>query len=51
MSIRPSVEQVVDAACAFGQEDDITILSIKRVKAPIESELSLSAMPTGGESF
>jgi hypothetical protein len=50
MSIRPSVEQVVDAACAFGQEDDITVLSLTRVKAPIESELSLSAMPTGGES-
>ncbi|HZD75964.1 MAG TPA: SpoIIE family protein phosphatase [Acidobacteriaceae bacterium] len=33
MSRRPSVQQIVDTACAFGQEDDITVLSIKRLPA------------------
>jgi serine phosphatase RsbU (regulator of sigma subunit) len=31
MAKRPSVQQIVDTACAFGQEDDITVLSIQRV--------------------
>ena len=25
------MQQIVDTACAFGQEDDITVLSIKRL--------------------
>jgi serine phosphatase RsbU (regulator of sigma subunit) len=31
MGAQPSVQQVVDAACSFGQDDDITVLSVKRV--------------------
>jgi hypothetical protein len=31
MEAQPSVQQVVDAACSFGQEDDMTVLSVKRV--------------------
>jgi hypothetical protein len=30
---RKSAEQIVEAACAFGQEDDITVLSIRRLAA------------------
>ena len=30
MRKRPSAEQVAEAACSFGQEDDITVLSVKR---------------------
>ncbi len=30
MRERPSAEQVAEAACSFGQEDDITVLSVKR---------------------
>ena len=30
---KPSVEQIVEAACAFGQQDDITVLSIARTAA------------------
>ena len=37
MATRPSAQQVADAACAFGQEDDITVLSITRVSAAIPS--------------
>jgi hypothetical protein len=44
MSTRPSVEQVAEAACAFGQEDDITILSITRVAAAVESRVSEPAI-------
>jgi serine phosphatase RsbU (regulator of sigma subunit) len=28
---RPPVQDVLDTACAFGQQDDITILSVTRV--------------------
>jgi hypothetical protein len=31
MGEQPSVQQVVDSACSFGQDDDITVLSVKRV--------------------
>ena len=30
MHRRPTAEQVADAACSFGQEDDITVLSVTR---------------------
>jgi Stage II sporulation protein E (SpoIIE) len=33
---RKSAEQIVEAACAFGQEDDITVLSIRRLAAAEE---------------
>jgi serine phosphatase RsbU (regulator of sigma subunit) len=28
----PDAESIVDAACAFGQEDDITVLTIERLR-------------------
>jgi len=31
MEAQPTVQQIVDAACSFGQEDDITALIVKRV--------------------
>ena len=34
MGEHPSVQQVVDSACTFGQDDDITVLSVKRVANP-----------------
>jgi serine phosphatase RsbU (regulator of sigma subunit) len=33
---KQSAEQIVEAACAFGQEDDITVLSIRRLAAAEE---------------
>jgi hypothetical protein len=33
---KKSAEQIVEAACAFGQEDDITVLSIRRLAAAEE---------------
>jgi hypothetical protein len=41
-----SAEQFVEAACAFGQEDDITVLSIRRLAAaeePAKARVSLTA--------
>jgi hypothetical protein len=35
---RQSAEQIVAAACAFGQEDDITVLSIRRLAAAEEPD-------------
>jgi hypothetical protein len=35
---RQSAEQIVAAACAFGQEDDITVLSIRRLAASEERD-------------
>jgi hypothetical protein len=43
---RQSAEQIVEAACAFGQEDDITVLSIRRLEAaakPAEARMNLTA--------
>ncbi len=34
MAAHPGVHQVVDAACDFGQEDDITVVSVTRTPAP-----------------
>jgi len=31
MGAQPTVQQVIDAACSFGQDDDITVLSVTRV--------------------
>ena len=31
MRMQPSVQGVVDVACSFGQEDDITVLSVTRI--------------------
>ncbi len=41
-----SAEQIVAAACAFGQEDDITVLSIRRLAAaeePDQARVNLTA--------
>jgi hypothetical protein len=43
---RKSAEQIVKAACAFGQEDDITVLSIRRLAAaeePAKARVNLTA--------
>jgi hypothetical protein len=43
---RKSAEQLVEAACAFGQEDDITVLSIRRLAAaeePAKARVNLTA--------
>lgn len=43
---RKSAEQIVEAACVFGQEDDITVLSIRRLAAaeePAEARVNLTA--------
>lgn len=31
MQAHPTVQQIVDAACSFGQEDDVTVLSVTRI--------------------
>ncbi len=40
-----SAEQIVEAACAFGQDDDITVLSIRRLAAeePAQARINLTA--------
>ncbi|MGB8536843.1 MAG: SpoIIE family protein phosphatase [Acidobacteriaceae bacterium] len=43
---KKSAEQIVEAACVFGQEDDITVLSIRRLAAaeePAEARMNLTA--------
>jgi hypothetical protein len=43
---KQSAEQIVEAACAFGQEDDITVLSIRRLAAaeePARARVNLTA--------
>jgi Stage II sporulation protein E (SpoIIE) len=43
---RKSAEQIVEAACVFGQEDDITVLSIRRLAAaeePAEARMNFTA--------
>jgi Stage II sporulation protein E (SpoIIE) len=43
---KKSAEQIVEAACSFGQEDDITVLSIRRLAAaeePAKARVNLTA--------
>ena len=43
---KKSAEQIVEAACVFGQEDDITVLSIRRLAAaeePAKARVNLTA--------
>ena len=40
---RPTAQQAMKAALDFGQEDDITVLTITRLAAGVESTTSLSA--------
>jgi serine phosphatase RsbU (regulator of sigma subunit) len=43
---KKSAEEIVEAACAFGQEDDITVLSVRRLAAaeePAQARVNLTA--------
>jgi hypothetical protein len=43
---RKSAEQIVEAACVFGQQDDITVVSIRRLAAaeePAEARMNFTA--------
>jgi hypothetical protein len=40
---RPSAQQATEAAIQFGQEDDITVLTLTRLAAGVESTTSLTA--------
>ena len=44
---RPSAEQVAEAACAFGQDDDITVLSVTRktVRQPVPNNGARQLLP------
>jgi serine phosphatase RsbU (regulator of sigma subunit) len=47
---RPSAQQATEAAVAFGQEDDITVVTVTRLAAGEESTTSLTTPflePTG----
>jgi serine phosphatase RsbU (regulator of sigma subunit) len=46
---RPTAQEVVKAAADFGQDDDITALTITRLAAGEESTTSLSAPVLGPE--
>ena len=46
---RPTAQQVMKAAIDFGQEDDITVLTITRLAAGVECSTSLSAPILGPE--
>lgn len=39
MQARPTVQEIVDAACNFGQDDDITVLSVTRIADRARLEL------------
>jgi hypothetical protein len=41
MQSRPTVQEIVDAACGFGQEDDVTVLSVMRVADADSSDARL----------
>jgi serine phosphatase RsbU (regulator of sigma subunit) len=43
MATRPDAGQAVDAAVAFGQDDDITVLTLTRLASGVESTTSLFA--------
>ena len=48
MRTRPTAEQVADAACNFGQDDDVTVVSIAREPTqepqPVSSLYTLPAL-------
>jgi hypothetical protein len=51
LSNRPTALQATEAAIAFGQDDDITVLTLTRLEAGEESTTSLAApmlTPAGG---
>ena len=49
MQAQPTVQQIVDAACSFGQDDDITVLSVALMAdtESREARLELSAQIAG----
>jgi serine phosphatase RsbU (regulator of sigma subunit) len=49
MQAQPTVQQIVDAACTFGQDDDITVLSVTLMAATasLDARLELSAQIAG----
>jgi hypothetical protein len=49
MQAQPTVHQIVDAACSFGQDDDITVLSVALTADPEsrDARLELSAQVAG----
>jgi hypothetical protein len=49
MQAQPTVQQIVDAACTFGQDDDITVLSVALMAATasLDARLELSAQIAG----
>jgi hypothetical protein len=44
MDKRPTVEEVAEAACSFGQEDDITVLSVTRKRA--DGAMAMTSLQT-----
>jgi serine phosphatase RsbU (regulator of sigma subunit) len=49
MQVQPTVQQIVDAACSFGQDDDITVLSVALMDDTenFDARLELSAQIAG----
>lgn len=49
MQVQPTVQQIVDAACSFGQDDDITVLSVALMADTeiCDARLELSAQIAG----
>jgi serine phosphatase RsbU (regulator of sigma subunit) len=43
LASRPTAQQATEAAVAFGQDDDITVLTLTRLAAGVESSTSLTA--------
>jgi serine phosphatase RsbU (regulator of sigma subunit) len=44
MQAQPSVQQIVDAACSFGQDDDVTVLSVTRIADAESSDARLELL-------
>ena len=49
MQDQPTVQHIVDAACSFGQDDDITVLSVALIAntEKHDARLELSAQIAG----
>jgi serine phosphatase RsbU (regulator of sigma subunit) len=43
LTARPTAQQASEAALAFGQDDDVTVLTLTRLEAGVESTTSLTA--------
>jgi hypothetical protein len=42
---RPTAQEASEAAVAFGQDDDITVLTLTRLAAGVESTTTLTLAP------